>query len=186
MKVKCFRITLMGIGGFALAGLLLVPKAAHALVATLVQVVNTTANPVPNLDTERNARIPYQSSQFVSASSAGPNQLGVGFTTVPAGYRLVAQNVSATLTMELAATAPVGILEDSVTSLHVALPGSAGAVNGTVRRGGFSEQILAYYDAGSSPSMLVIGDFPSGVFQFATLTGYLENCSLTGCPAIQH
>jgi hypothetical protein len=183
--MKFVRITLMGIGGVALAGLLLVPKAAHALVATLVQVVNTTANPVPNLDTERNARIPYQSSQSFSAFSAGLQHLQAGFTGVPAGYRLVAQNVSATLTMEAAAAAPVGILQASATSLSLTLPGSAGSVNGSVRQGGFCTQILAYYDAGSTPSMLAIADFPSGAFQFATLTGYLENCSITGCPAIQ-
>ena len=114
-----------------------------------------------------------------------PQHLQAGFTTVPAGYRLVAQNVSATLTMEAAAAAPAGILQDSASSLSLALPGSAGTVNGAVRQGGFSTQILAYYDAGSTPSMLVVGDFPSGVFQFATLTGYLENCAIAGCPAIQ-
>jgi len=55
--MKFVRITLMGIGGAALAVLLLAPKTAHAVVATLVQVVNTTANPVPNLDTDRKDRM---------------------------------------------------------------------------------------------------------------------------------
>jgi hypothetical protein len=41
---------LMGVGGVALAGILgvaIAPRAAHGLVAALVQVTNTTANPVP-------------------------------------------------------------------------------------------------------------------------------------------
>jgi len=56
-----------------------------------VQVVNTTANPVPNLDTERNVCIPYQSTGTNTAFFAGLQQLGLGFATVPAGYRQVAQ-----------------------------------------------------------------------------------------------
>jgi hypothetical protein len=43
---------LMVVGGVAVAGLLgaiLTPKAAHGIVATLVQVVNTPANPVPTV-----------------------------------------------------------------------------------------------------------------------------------------
>ena len=49
--MRFVKTTLMGMGGIAgvaLAVLLLVPKAAHAVVATLVQVANTTSNPVPN------------------------------------------------------------------------------------------------------------------------------------------
>ena len=44
---------LMVAGTAALAGILalaIAPKAAHALVVTLVQVANTTANPVPTED----------------------------------------------------------------------------------------------------------------------------------------
>src|SRR5271166_3899951 len=48
IEMKFVKMTLMGIGGVALAVLLLTPKTAHALVAALVQVTNTTANPVPN------------------------------------------------------------------------------------------------------------------------------------------
>jgi hypothetical protein len=46
---------LMVAGAVALAaifGALLAPKAAHGIVATLVQVVNTSANPVPTLATD--------------------------------------------------------------------------------------------------------------------------------------
>ena len=46
---------LMVVGGVAVAGLLgaiLTPKAAHGIVATLVQVANTSANPVPVTPTQ--------------------------------------------------------------------------------------------------------------------------------------
>ncbi len=68
---EIFQDCAHGNRGAALAVLLLVPKSAHALVATLVQVVNITANPVPNLATERNARIPYQSGQGFVQSTTG-------------------------------------------------------------------------------------------------------------------
>jgi hypothetical protein len=47
--MKYTKSILMGTGGFLLAGLtltLLAPKAAHAVVATLVQVANTSSSPV--------------------------------------------------------------------------------------------------------------------------------------------
>ena len=54
---------LMAAGALALAAMILnfvAPKSVHAAVATLVQVVNTTATPVPTLDVEsagRNAMV---------------------------------------------------------------------------------------------------------------------------------
>ncbi len=49
---------LMGVGAVALTAMLLnvaAPRAVHALVATLVQVTNTTANPVPVVDLSKSA-----------------------------------------------------------------------------------------------------------------------------------
>ena len=48
--MKFARKTWMGVGGVVLAALilpLLAPKTVHAIAATLVQVTNTTSNPVP-------------------------------------------------------------------------------------------------------------------------------------------
>lgn len=50
-------------GSVTLAGILavaMVPKAAHAVAAALVQVTNTTANPVPNLDVNTAAEEPLE------------------------------------------------------------------------------------------------------------------------------
>jgi hypothetical protein len=56
--MKFLKSLLMGTGGVVLAGLvlaLLAPKAVHAVVATAVQVVNTSANPAITEDTSRQA-----------------------------------------------------------------------------------------------------------------------------------
>src|ERR1700678_3689789 len=56
--MKFLKSTLMGAGSVLLLGLILTliaPKAAHAIAATLVQVTNTTANPVINQDTSQQA-----------------------------------------------------------------------------------------------------------------------------------
>jgi hypothetical protein len=94
---------LMVAGAVALAGILgaqLAPKAAHGIVATLVQVVNTAANPVPTQAVDNHAR----HALGLDASVVIPDgQLGVfgtfgdanGPYTVPAGKRLVMESLSA-------------------------------------------------------------------------------------------
>jgi hypothetical protein len=57
--MKFAKSILTGTGAVVLAGLilaLLVPKAAHAVAATLVQVANTPASPVPNKDIDQPGR----------------------------------------------------------------------------------------------------------------------------------
>ena len=65
---------------------LLAPKAAHALVATLVQVTNTSANPVPTVATDNPALQPFQWSGA---------QSGIEFSfSVPTGKTLVIEQLS--------------------------------------------------------------------------------------------
>jgi hypothetical protein len=57
-KMNLLRKALIPLGGVAITSLLLTllaPPAAHAIVATLVQVANTTANPVPTIDASKTA-----------------------------------------------------------------------------------------------------------------------------------
>jgi hypothetical protein len=70
------------------------PKAVHAVVATLVQVANTSASPVPVDIGPRQAIQLYtqvNSSNFGRADFA---VVGVGDFVVPAGQRLVIQQIS--------------------------------------------------------------------------------------------
>jgi hypothetical protein len=176
--VKFLKSLLMGTGGVVLAGLVLAviaPKAAHAIAATAVQVVNTSSSPVPNLDVERNARVPYQSS--VGGGCTTPCTLS--FAAVPAGYRLVAQYFSAY------AQSP-----GNSTPVEFRLGGGTPTFLGPVVNEGFTydtvinQPMTAYFDAGT-PTAFVSGG--SGWFgaAFGVLVGYLENCAVSSCPAIQ-
>lgn len=85
---------LMVAGAVALAGVfgaLLVPKAAHGIVATLVQVVNTSAQPVPTLATDA-----LSSFGVVGVCDFSGNALCVVGTlyTVPAGKIAVIESTS--------------------------------------------------------------------------------------------
>jgi hypothetical protein len=84
--MQILKRLLMGFGSILAAALLLAvvaPKSAHALVATLVQVANTKANPVPTVATDNPALQPLGNFQFTEAG-------GPYFTlTVPAGKTLV-------------------------------------------------------------------------------------------------
>jgi hypothetical protein len=178
--MKFLKTSLMALGGVALL-LLLVPKTAHAVVATLVQVVNTTSNPVPNLDTERIARRPYQSN---STQTCTTNPCEFGFTPVPVGYRLVTQNFAGNFSLLSGSTSLYAYMTDSF-SLAMGLPGAVGPLTAGAVPAGFNQQLTTYFEAGRFPLVLVYGNFNSGT-QSVALTGYLENCSVTGCPAIQN
>ena len=97
---------LMGAGAVALAGILAVaiaPKAAHGLVAALVQVANTSANPVPTYDsgTRFQASLCYGFGSVTAALNACAPDANTNTFKVPtvtsAGApvkRLVVDNVS--------------------------------------------------------------------------------------------
>jgi hypothetical protein len=49
---------------------------------------------------------------------------------------------------------------------------------------GINENVLAYFDPADGPPTIVINS--GGLSYTVTATGYLENCFVTGCPAITH
>jgi hypothetical protein len=74
----------MAAGALALAAMLLnfvAPRAAHALVATAVQVMNTPATPIPNKDVDAPARSP------LTMACKGLGQCETD--AIPAGYTYV-------------------------------------------------------------------------------------------------
>jgi hypothetical protein len=87
-------------GTLALCAVLF-PQSAHALVATLVQVVNTTASPVASLDISKTASqiqeilclstVPGETSP--PCISQTPGAANGGVFTVPAGQKLVITSV---------------------------------------------------------------------------------------------
>jgi hypothetical protein len=83
----------MGIGVVAFMAVLLslaAPKVVHGIVATLVQVANTSANPVPTLEQEAQSAFVAQGSCFYSLGSCNVTTL----YSVPAGRTAVLESVS--------------------------------------------------------------------------------------------
>jgi hypothetical protein len=93
--MKFVQRLFMGIGGLAAFGvaLTLVSPKAHALVAALVQVANTPANPVPNQDVDFPARHPYQQTCSAAAPDANGSLL-CNMPIVPPNTEVVIQSVS--------------------------------------------------------------------------------------------
>lgn len=92
--MKFLKSLLMGTGGVLLAGMvlaLLAPRAVHAVIATAVQVVNTSASPAITEDTSLQASqivtIKCQlNSGVVSCSQVTPNGFASGSSGPNGGY----------------------------------------------------------------------------------------------------
>jgi hypothetical protein len=86
---------LMAAGALALAAMLLnivAPKAAHAIVATAVQVMNTSAAPVPNRDVDEAGRNAY------TLQCATHTHDNCETNPVPSGYTFVLDSFSVSVT----------------------------------------------------------------------------------------
>ncbi len=95
--MKFAQTLFTGIGGvIAIAALLamLAPKVAHAVAATLVEVVNTPSSPVPNRDVDNPARHPYQQECNSGSAQLQDGQMGCEMPAVAPGTEVVIQNVS--------------------------------------------------------------------------------------------
>src|SRR5271156_2244190 len=93
MKMQFAKSLLIGLGTVLLAALLLVvaaPKSAHAVVATLVQVANTSADPVPILEQEAQSAFVAQGTCQVSPGACTVDTL----YPVPAGKTAVLESVA--------------------------------------------------------------------------------------------
>jgi len=104
--MKSAKNFLMVAGAFGLATILFVvsvPKAAHAIVATLVQITNTASNPVPTWRADNDGRnvvrLYYDEVMPAGTTDSFGNPLNDGSNfqvyAVPAGKRLVVDSVSA-------------------------------------------------------------------------------------------
>ena len=102
--MKSAKKFLMIAGGFALAMVLFAiaaPKAAHALVSTLVQITNTSANPVPTIESGPRFQAAICTFAGPVSTATGLCAAGRNSFTVPnvtssgaAVKRLVVENVS--------------------------------------------------------------------------------------------
>jgi len=156
--------------------------------ATPVQVMNTSSAPAIGVDAEKQARIPYQSS-YRTTTCTGLTNCFFSFTAAPNGYRLVVENLSGLFEINNAATAPpTGLLEGSSFLNVFAFTAANGQIfNGTIMSGINIPVKMVFDPQEGNPVAFVYGNYPSitGLPSTMTLSGYLENCSITGCPTIQ-
>jgi hypothetical protein len=153
-----------------------------------VQVANTATNPVVSQDADRATRIPYQSQSAFDSSTAGPAcSSGVflcplnNFSAAPAGYRLVVQNIDAQLEVCGGDPAPFGFVNGSGAQISTFIGTYAGHNFAIVK-----QHITSYHNAGDVPFVYITANWYAGSAANVTLTGYLENCAVTGCPPVQH
>lgn len=183
---------LMILGSFVLLVSLMslaAPKAAHALVATLVQVANTTANPAVTLDAGKSTRIPYQSMTLDTVCEASAFCDFTSFTAVPAGYRLVVQGVTGNVNLSSGTVQPTGtlrIIHNDVGSFPNAYFVGNNIQSAALSVGYYNQPVTEFVDAGDAPEVSFAGDIAFGTQATAIINGYLENCSVTGCPPVQH
>jgi hypothetical protein len=156
--MSLIRKAVSALGGIFLAALLmaaLAPRATHAVVAALVQVTNTAANPVPV--TQASAFHPFQSS-CTAEYTIGASGTRCFVATVPAGQRLVIQTVSVDNVVDAGlrseSTGFSFFAGDGSVSLvlFINTPFTAATPNGVYDVSAGTQQVTAYADAGTKVS----------------------------------
>jgi hypothetical protein len=139
---------------------------ANALAADKdVKVINTLANPVPVTVTNSASGtvLPYRSTVSVANSgSCASNQCYFNFAAVPAGKRLVVQNVSG----QVATAARTVLFERGQEAFFVGIPSTA--------QGFFTQPTTMYYEPGEVPSARIFtGELTSASSLIVTVVGML-------------
>ncbi|MBS1858525.1 MAG: hypothetical protein JST11_24365 [Acidobacteria bacterium] len=186
MKKK-YLTALAAVGGLIAIGAL-APQPARAVYSSPVTVYNTNSQPVPGTDVERMARIPYMSSVQNPTCGGNGNACFFNFAAPPVGYRLVAENLSGYFQVSPASTTPVmGYLEDSPSfTVFAGLTAPLGQIDlGGHIQAAFDTPTRFYVNGGDNVFAVVSANWSNGN-NTVILTGYLENCSISGCPPIAH
>jgi hypothetical protein len=153
---------------------LVTPRAAHALAAALVQVTNTSANPVPNQDVDAPGRHRYQSTCVTNTGDSLGKQFVCSLSAVPANTELVLQTVS--ILAETPNPPAIGQLETTA-------GGVVSVAAFPVVNSGFSEfgtaiatatqPLTLYADPGTQPECSVtVASAPAIPAMTCTVSGY--------------
>lgn len=162
---------------------------AKGAYSTPVTVMNTNSNSVPNLDTEKLARIPFESTASASNCPA-PGNVGAcffNFSGPPAGYRVVVENISGYFQISPAANADlVGYVENNAFRIKTGFTAPRAQIDlGGHIQCAFDNPTRFYIDAGEGVFAVASANWSNGSSAMV-VSGYMENCSITGCPAVQH
>ncbi len=192
--MKFVQRMLVGFGGLVLAALLAtmaVPKVAHAVVATLVQVSNTTANPAITSNMDNPGRVAYQSTQLGNEGVATLNGFGVDFPPVPPNHRLVVQHVIFQAILTGSGTTMVTLGCDNCGGPIIPLSAffaPSAQVFGNQNMAAVDSPVLIYFDQYQAPVVQVSNNASIVTNQSSppafTLTGYMLDCSAAPCSAI--
>jgi hypothetical protein len=174
---------ILGGGLLVVVGAMVGPRAAQAIVATLVQVTNTSANPVPTQAVDNRARQPVGLDVQDSIADGQPGAFATfgdanGPYTVPAGKRLVVESISAQFNLPTGQK-PTDLL--FLTTINgrqsgfTALPVFSSSANGT----DFFQvatNFTAYVDPGTQLQVLCDRSSTTGAAAcFVLVMGHLEN-----------
>lgn len=188
---KRFVAASAGLAGMFLIGSLTYHPGSQAKGAysTPVTVMNTNSNSVPNLDTEKLARIPFESTASASNCPA-PGNVGAcffNFSGPPAGYRVVVENISGYFQISPAANADlVGYVENNAFRIKTGFTAPRAQIDlGGHIQCAFDNPTRFYIDAGEGVFAVASANWSNGSSAMV-VSGYMENCSITGCPAVQH
>jgi hypothetical protein len=161
---------------------------ADGVYSTPVTVFNTTANPASTLGAEQVARVPYEST-VSQVCSPGPSNCQFVFIGPSAGHRLVIQNVSGVILLAPGTTTQPSLLfgvASNAVGNSWGLP--AGPIVpyglGSILQASFNQSVLTYVDPGGSAEVTVFANHTSN--SAVTLSGYIQDCSIVPCPALQH
>jgi hypothetical protein len=147
----------------------LAPKATHALVATLVQVANTSSNPVPTLEQEAQSAFVAQGTCQMSFQACAVGTL----YTVPAGKTAVLESVAfSCILIPSSGTSPSGV-QTEAGSLTFSPPGGGQNVtlelppgnpfllpNGVIQSA--AQNVKSYAAGGSSGSNIFFAAVTTG------------------------
>lgn len=197
-KVKTYVLSAAALGGMFLIGSLMHSHGSEAkgAYATPVQVMNTSAAPDINSSIDEPGRAPYVSSVLDLGNSCGLGfECDFNFPQVPAGHRLVVQELSGFIQFYYS---PSAWIEVFMTASGATSSAGQFIVNGTTfgntsfggTRASFTQPFHAYFDAGTTPVISVQArnaTFPNdNSTEVATLKGYLIDCTAAPCSAIVH
>ncbi len=145
-----------------------------------VNVANPASAPVLAVNLNDMGRIPYQSMKTNTVPLDGYNY-GCVFPTVPSGHRLVVQHVSGQTFFSPNPAVTVKLtylLADTQLRSIFPVPNAQA----------FDQPVLAYYDAGENPLVIITADSQSASqlvnFVGVTMTGYLVDCGIGPCASI--
>jgi hypothetical protein len=186
--MNLIRKALTTLGGILLAALFiaaLAPKATRGIAAALVQVTNTSANPVPTVAADSPANFPFAAPIcFQIPLTCGGAQSFIVPTTTSTGLpvkRLVIENVSGTCFLSpgvsafvLMLSAPIAGSNSPLPFAFPLVPASPSNSPGAFVVGGSTVRI--YTDPGDTVSVGWDGAVPSGDVALCSLVveGHLE------------